>query len=110
MPRDHERRTQPRKRLERPVYVDYPEMRPRLRDISLAGAYIEDHRPLPRGRMLQLRIWLDEGTSITAQAMIRRSDEGQGMGVEFLSMSDDDRGRLRQHVGASAQVERLQSY
>lgn len=110
MPLDHERRTQRRMRLERPVYVDYPELRARLRDISLAGAYIEDHRPLPRGRMLQLRIWLDKEISITPKAMIRRSDEGQGMGVEFLSMSDEDMNRLRQHVGASAQVERLQSY
>jgi len=110
MPRDHERRTQARTRLEHPVYVDYPELRPRVRDISLAGAYIEDHRPLPRGRMLQLRIWLDDATSIAAKAMIRHSDEGQGMGVEFLSMSDDDRARLRQRVGAGAQVERLQSY
>jgi hypothetical protein len=107
---DHERRAQPRSRLERPAYVEYPELRPRVRDISLAGAYIEDHRPLPRGRMLQLRIWLDDKTSITAKAMIRRSDEGAGMGVEFLSMSDDDRTRLRHFVGTSAQVERLQSY
>jgi hypothetical protein len=107
---DHERRAQPRSRLERPVYVDYPELRPRVRDISLAGAYIEDHRPLPRGRMLQLRIWLDDKTSIAAKAMIRRSDEGAGMGVEFLSMSDDDMNRLRHFVGATAQVERLQSY
>jgi len=107
---DHERRAQPRLRPERPIYVDYPEWRPRVRDISLAGAYIDDHRPLPRGRMLELHIWLDDKTSITAKAMIRRSDEGQGMGVEFLSMSDDDRNRLRQVVGATAQVERLQSY
>ena len=107
---DHERRAQPRLRPERPIYVDYPEWRPRVRDISLAGAYIDDHRPLPRGRMFELHIWLDDKTPITVKAMIRRSDEGQGMGVEFLSMSDDDRNRLRQVVGATAQVERLQSY
>lgn len=107
---DHERRTQVRIHPERPIYADYPDLRPRVRDISLSGAYIEDHRPLPRGRMLHVRLWLDERTSITARAMIRRSDEGVGMGVEFLTMSDDDRNRLRQFVGVDAGVERLQSF
>lgn len=107
---DHERRAQPRLQPERPIYVEYPELRPRIRDISLAGAYIEDHRPLPRGRMLQMRIALDAGPPLEVKAMIRRSDDGAGMGVEFLSMSDADMNRLRRFVGATAQVERLQSY
>lgn len=92
------------------MYVEYPELRPRVRDISLSGAYIEDHRPLPRGRMLQLRIMLDDRSVINVKAMIRHSDDGVGMGVEFLVMSDDDRKRLRQFVGAGAGAERLQSY
>lgn len=107
---DHERRAQPRIQPAKPIHVDYPELRPRVRDISLAGAYIEDPRPLPRGRMLQLRIQLDERTAITARAMIRRSDPGVGMGVEFLVMSDEDSKRLHDFVGVSAQVERLQSF
>lgn len=107
---DHERRTQPRIQPARPIYADYPDLRPRVRDISLAGAYIEDHRPLPRGRMLQLRLWLDERTPINVKAMVRRSDEGAGMGVEFLTMSSEDSNRLRHFVGVEAKVERLQSY
>lgn len=107
---EHERRALPRAHPEQPVYVDYPDMRPRVRDISLSGAYIEDPRPLPRGRMLNVRLWLDEHTSITARAMIRRTDDGAGMGVEFLTMSDEDRNRLRRYVGAAPKVERLQSF
>ena len=107
---DHERRGQPRIHPDKPVFADYPELRPRVRDISLAGAYIQDPRPLPRGRMLQLRIALDERTTITARAMVRRSDPGVGMGVEFLVMSDEDSRHLHKFVGVTSQVERLQSF
>lgn len=104
---DHERRGQTRIHPEKPVFADYPELRPRVRDISLAGAYIEDPRPLARGRMLQLRLQLDERTTIAARAMVRRSDPGVGMGVEFLVMSDEDTRRLHGFVGVTSQVERL---
>ena len=107
---DYERRTQARLRPEQPVYADYPELRPRLRDISMSGAYIEDSRPLTRGHLMEMRIWLDEHTAITVKAMIRRADPGVGMGVEFLAMSDADRNRLRDFVGTTARVERLQSF
>ncbi|MFQ5723377.1 MAG: PilZ domain-containing protein [Terriglobia bacterium] len=107
---DHERRTHPRIQPERGIYVEYPDLRPRVRDISLTGAFIEDNRPLSRGRMLNMTFWLDEQTPVTARAMVRRAEEGVGMGVEFLSMSNEDRNRLRQFVGISAQVERLQSF
>lgn len=107
---DHERRAQPRIQPDRRVYVDYPDLRPRVRDISMSGAFVEDHRPLPPGRMLNMTLWLDEQTPVTARAMIRRAEEGVGMGVEFLSMSDADLNRLRRFVGTTAQVERLQSF
>lgn len=107
---DHERRAQPRVHPDRNIQVDYPDLRPRIRDISLSGAFIEDQRPLPRGRMLKVTIRLDDRTSVSVRAMVRRSEEGVGMGVEFLSMSDQDRNHLRQFIGAPAQVERLQSF
>lgn len=107
---DHERRSQSRIRPKQAILVEYPDYQPRVRDISLSGAYIEDARArFSRGRMVRLRLRLDEKTSITVNAMVRRLEEQKGMGVEFLGMSEQDRGILRQFVGASTGPESLQS-
>lgn len=99
MARDYERRAQPRIQPPESVLVDYPALRPRLRDISLSGAYIEDPRPLSRGRVHQIRIWIDADTPVNVKAMVRHSEEGKGMGIEFLELSDSDRNRLRHFLG-----------
>lgn len=106
---DHERRAEPRSVPQRTIYVDYPEQRPYVRDIGLSGAYIVDSNPLFRGRIFQLRLWLDERTAISVKSMVRRYDQGKGMSVEFLSMSEEDRRRLRGFLGAKAGAERLPS-
>ena len=104
MASDLDRRTEPRIYPQDSVFVEYPNQRPRVRDISLSGAYIEDSRPLPRGRVIPLRLWLDQNNAINVQVMVRHSEEGIGMGVEFLGMNDNDRQRLRQFVSAPGQV------
>lgn len=108
---DHERRSQTRIRPKGTILVDYPEYQPQVRDISLSGAYIEDARPrFTRGRLFQLRLWLDKQTSIEVKAMVRRVEEQKGMGVEFLGISEQDLIRLREIVGASSRPESLPSY
>ena len=106
---EYEHRIQARIHPDHPIYVDYPDQRPQVRDLSLWGAYIEDLRPLARGRIFRLRFHLDEQNSITVKVMIRHVDEGVGMGVEFLEMSEDDRDHLRNFVGVTAGVDRLES-
>ncbi len=86
---DEEKRSAPRLRPTFPLYVEYAE-RSSVRDISLSGAFIEDKRPLPSGQRFQLRFWLGAIEPVVVNAAIRRVEEGQGMGVEFLSMSPAD--------------------
>lgn len=109
MTAEHDRRIEARIAPQRTLYVDFPEQRPTVRDIGLSGAYIVDSNPFFLGRIFQLRLWLDEQTTITVKAMVRRYDRGKGMSVEFLSMSEEDRQRLRAFLGAPAGVERLPS-
>ena len=97
---DYERRAQPRILPREPVLVEYPTLPPRVRNISLSGAYIEDLRPLPRGRMYEMCIWLDADTSIKVKVMVRHSEEGKGMGVEFLEMARENHNRLRNFIAA----------
>lgn len=79
--------------------VEFPELRARVRNLSLSGVYVEDPRPIARGRVVLLRVHTGDQT-ITARAMVRRVDEGTGMSLEFVEMSADDRARLRALVGS----------
>ncbi len=75
------------------IKVDYPDLQPLVRDLSLFGAYIEDSRPATAGTALSLCLWLSERDHISARAIVRRVDP-HGMAVEFTEISSADRARL----------------
>ncbi len=100
-----ERRSGPRVKPKETLLVDYPTYRASVRDINLSGAFIEDPRPIPPGHVIRLRVQLSENESITANVMVRRVEEGRGMGVEILAMNDADRNRLRKIVGGETVFE-----
>lgn len=77
------------------VVVELPDLEASLRDVSASGAYIEDPRPLPPGRLVRIRLKLSQQLAINTRAMVRRVDEGVGMGIEFMEMSGEDRAKLR---------------
>lgn len=90
--------------------VELLDFRPRVRDLSQAGAFIEDPRPLPAGRMVRLLLRLDpHSRAITVWGMVRRVEEGKGMGVEFVQIVPDDRAALRnflrEQVGSDLEIE-----
>ncbi|MFQ5778843.1 MAG: PilZ domain-containing protein [Terriglobia bacterium] len=95
VPMNTEHRIEPRITPRQSVPVDYPGFKPHLRDVSLSGAFIEDPRPLSVGRPVEVRLWLAYGEAVSIKAMVRRVEEGRGMGVEFLGMSEADWKRLR---------------
>lgn len=92
-----DRRTFPRTKPRIPLYVDLPERRV-VRDISLSGAFIEGKPLLAPAERIQLRFWLGVIKPVVVNARIRRIEEGQGMGVEFLTLNEDDYARLRQFL------------
>ncbi len=106
---DHDRRTEPRLQV-RPLSVEFPDLQPQVRNLSLSGLYIEDPRPFPRGRIVRLKIWLGDQESIVVRAMVRRVDEGAGMSMEFVEINDADRQRLLSFLGPSADSDGLLSF
>jgi hypothetical protein len=92
---DRNTRVKPKEEMK----VEYPTIAPRVRNLSLTGAFIEDKRPLSKGRVLPVKLWVLPNEAITVNAMVRRVEDGEGMGVEFLGMSDADHTRLRRSVG-----------
>lgn len=72
------------------VQAEYPGMTSVVRDVSPAGAFVEDERPLPVGRLFQLRLRSDRlRKEIELGAVVRRSEPHVGMAVEFVALSRD---------------------
>jgi len=72
------------------LQAEYPGMRSAVRDLSLAGAFIEDERPLPIGRIFRLRLASPVlGTELDVDAVVRRVEPHTGMAVEFVSLSKE---------------------
>ena len=70
-------------------------MRTSATDISGHGCYIETRIPLPFGTRLELTFWI-ESEKVTTEAVVRASDPGVGMGIEFVGLSDGLQQRLQQ--------------
>lgn len=65
-------------------------------DLSLDGAFVETPQPLALGQTFPLRISSPElPPGLDVQVVVRRVDPGQGMAVEFLSLTEEGYRRLR---------------
>jgi|SRR5580704_515593 hypothetical protein len=62
-------------------------------DLSLGGVFIPMADPPPVGASLKL-VFEISGRDIRARAIVRRSVSGVGMGIEFVAMGSEERGRL----------------
>lgn len=72
------------------LQAEYPGMRSVVRDVSLAGAFIEDDRPLPVGRVFKLRLSSERvPTEIEVVSVVRRVEPHVGMAVEFVALSKE---------------------
>lgn len=85
---ESERRSSVRIVPHQAIIVEYPGLRSVLRDLSPTGAFIEDDRPFPVGRIIRLHLC---GWEITqpaeVEAIVRRVEPNVGMAVEFIAMT-----------------------
>lgn len=81
--------------------AEYPGMRSAVRDLSLAGAFIEDDRPLPVGRVFKLRLSSSTlSAEIEVAVVVRRVEPQVGMAVEFIALSQEAKKALKEIVQA----------
>lgn len=102
---EHERREESRKEPPKPLYVEYPDYAPRVLDISMSGAMIEDKRPLRPGRLVRMQFTDRVNPPFEVQAIVRRVIPDVGMTVEFVEMNKETTRRLREFLGARAATE-----
>lgn len=81
------------------IVAEYPGIRSVLRDLSPTGAFIEEDRPFPVGRVIDLRL-RGEGLEgeIEVKAIVRRVEAQIGMAVEFIALSKETRAFLMKFV------------
>jgi PilZ domain len=66
-------------------------------DISGRGCYVEMMMPLPLGTPVQITFWLDSDKIIT-NGVVRASDPGVGMGIEFTGLEISNQERFQKHL------------
>jgi hypothetical protein len=72
-------------------------MKTHAADISGRGCYVETLVPLPLGTPLSITLWIDSDKIVTG-AIVRSSDPGVGMGIEFTGLNDETKERLQNHL------------
>jgi len=66
-----------------------------VRTIGLGGLFVSTPRPPAVGETVRLVLCVPNG-DVRAVAVIRDSQPGKGLGLEFTAMGQDDRARLQQ--------------
>ncbi len=66
-------------------------------DVGGRGCYVETLLPLPLGTKVKITFWMDS-EKIQTSGIVRASDGGVGMGIEFTQLDDHVQERLQQHL------------
>jgi hypothetical protein len=69
----------------------------RLETLSLGGVFIHTPEPAPIGSTLNILLDMQNG-DVRARAIVRRVAPSEGMGIEFISMTPEDRARLNKQL------------
>lgn len=72
-------------------------MRVNATDVGGNGCYVETILPLPVGTTLRVDFWTDSEKTSTS-AIVRTSDPGVGMGIEFIGLTPDAKQRLQAYL------------
>jgi hypothetical protein len=65
----------------------------RVSVLALGGIFISTRTPPPAGETIRL-VFGVPGGDVRARAIVRDSQQGKGMGIEFIAMDQDARERL----------------
>lgn len=101
---DHasEKRRFARHRVQFPLTVSFPDgqrahMQCSATDMSGRGCYIESLVPLPITTLIIVTFWIDSD-KIKTNGVVRASDPGVGMGIEFTALEEQIQNRLQAYL------------
>jgi PilZ domain len=100
-PEPHNRRRFMRHRVSFPVEVRDERVKTPMRvnatDVGGNGCYVETILPLAVGTTLRTEFWIDS-EKVSTSAVVRTSDPGVGMGIEFIGLTPESKQRLQNHL------------
>ena len=101
-PTGSEKRRFERHRVQFPMEIGFEDARRAhmqcgATDIGGRGCYVESFSPLPLDSELIVTFWLDS-EKIRTSAVVRTSDPGVGMGIEFTSLEMQIQQRLQEYI------------
>jgi hypothetical protein len=70
------------------------------KDISAGGFYMNTQANLPEGSVLLVRIPLQGGKQLVANAEVVYSNPGRGVGLRFQSLSEENRGLIEHELAS----------
>jgi PilZ domain len=76
-------------------------MRMQTADIAGSGCYVETMLPVFVGKPLIITFWLNS-ERVRTTAIVRTSDRGVGMGIEFIGLGEATQNSLQQYVESIA--------
>ncbi len=95
-PAESDRRAHQRVIPPEAIVAEYPGFRSVVRDLSPTGAFVEDDRPFPVGKVIDLRLRGETFEApIEVKAIVRRVEPQIGMALEFVALSRDAHNRLK---------------
>ncbi len=65
----------------------------RVRNLSLGGVFIRTPKPPAVGTVVKLLFEVPEG-EVRARGVVRQTQPGRGMGIQFVAIGYEDRARL----------------
>jgi hypothetical protein len=101
-PRGSDKRKFTRHKVSFPLTISFtdgsrPHMQCSATDIGGRGCYVESLSPMPIGSEVIISFWIDS-QKITTKGLVRASDPGVGMGIEFTVLDVGTQERLQQHL------------
>lgn len=99
---DSEKRRFSRHKVQFPITISFADprrahMQCSATDIGGRGCYVESLVPLAIGSAIVITFWLDS-EKIRTKAVVRTSDPGVGMGIEFTELEDQIQKRLQEYL------------
>ena len=70
------------------------------KDMSAGGFYMNTQANPPEGSVLQVRIPFGAGQQVVATAEVVYSNPGRGVGLQFQSLSEENRALIERELGS----------
>lgn len=101
-PRASDKRKFARHKVSFPLTISFtdgsrPHMQCSATDIGGRGCYVESLSPMPIGTEIIITFWIDSD-KISTRGLVRASDPGVGMGIEFIALDARTQEKLQQYL------------